>query len=286
MAEPLRKLPDFFIVGAPKCGTTSLARYLAEHPRVYITNVKEPSYFARSMVTEWEAKRSAAYQLDLDSYLQLFQPATDEQTRRGEATTRYLRSETALREIKTLCPDARLIVMLRDPVAMVESWHAQKLWERQETEPVFESAWRLEESRRRGDDLPRRLKATDALFYSQIARLGTQVERLLQIFPQEQVRLILLDDLVRDARRVYQDTLQFLGIPDDGRTNFAVHNPRRRLIANRVLSALHLASPRMPTGNTSPAFAIELRRSFAPEVAKLERILGRDLSAWKDPVQS
>ena len=281
MVEPRGTLPNFFIVGAPKCGTTSLAQYLAGHPMVFVTEPKEPSYFSRSLTTDWEAKRCQAYELDLDSYLQLFQAASDGHTRRGEATTRYLRCEAALREIKALYPEARLIAMLRDPVAMVESWQAQKLWEKQETEPDLENAWRLEESRRRGEGLPRRLKAKDALFYSQVASLGTQVERLLKIFPREQVHLILLDDLRREPQSVYQATLRFLGLPDDGRTDFAVHNPRRNPTANRILSAMQLVGPRSPTGKMSAAFKDELRRHFEPEVAKLEQILGRDLSAWK-----
>jgi hypothetical protein len=285
VGEPLRKLPNFFLVGAPKCGTTSLARYLEGHPQVFVTRPKEPGYFARSLLTEWGARRARSHQLDWDDYLRLFQAATGNQVRRGEATTRYLRCEAALREIKTRCPEARLIALLRDPVAMVESWHAQKLWEKQETEPDLERAWRLEDSRRRGRDLPARLKATDAVFYSQVARLGAQVERLLEIFPRDQVQLILLDDLQRDAARVYQEVLGFLGVSSDGRTDFGVHNPRRTLTANRILSALRLAAPRRPSGTISPAFENELRQFFEPEVVKLERILARDLSAWRNPVR-
>ena len=285
MAEQLRKLPNFFIIGAPKCGTTSLARYLESHPEIFVTQPKEPSYFARSLLTDWAKKRAPSYQFDWESYLRLFQAAGDKQVRRGEATTRYLRCEAALQEIKTSCPEARLIAMLRDPVAMVESWHAQKLWEKQETEPVLESAWRLEESRRRGENLPARLKATDALFYSQVAKLGSQVERLLEISPREQVHLILLDDLHRDPLQVYRGALQFLGVPYDERADFAVHNPRRNLTANRVLSALRLVGPRTPTGTISSAFENELRRVFEPEVVKLERILARDLSAWRKPLR-
>lgn len=250
-----------------------------------MTRPKEPTYFARSLLTDWGTRRAPSYQFDWDSYLELFQAATDNQVRRGEATTRYLRCEAAQREIKTRCPEARLIAMLRDPVAMVESWHAQKLWEKQETEPVLEKAWRLEESRRRGQNLPARLKATDALFYSQVAGLGSQVERLLEIFPRDQVHLILFDDLQHDPARVYQNVLQFLGVPSDNRTDFGVHNPRRNLTANRILSAMRLVNPRTPAGTMTSAFENELRQFFEPEVLKLERILARDLSAWKKPIR-
>ena len=285
MGESLHKPPNFFLVGAPKCGTTSLARYLERHPQVFVTRPKEPSYFARTLLTEWATKRAPTYQTDWDGYLRLFEKATDEQVCRGEATTRYLRCEAALREIQTRCPTAKLIVMVRDPVAMVESWHAQKLWEKQESEPVLERAWRLEETRRHGQNLPSRLKAIDAVFYSQVTRLGTQVERLLELFPRERVHLILLDDLQRDASQVYQAVLQFLGVAADERSNFGVHNSRRTLTANRILSSLGLVQPRAPTGRMSPAFESELRQFFEPEVVKLERILARDLSAWRKPVR-
>src|SRR6266404_3544692 len=272
--------PNFFIIGAPKCGTTSLARYLGGHPHVFITTPKEPCYFSRSLTVDRLQRRSKAWDRDLDGYLHLFDRAKEQHRLRGDATTRNLRCEAALLEIRALVPGARLIVMLRDPTEMVPSWHAQKLHERQEVEYDLERAWRLEESRGRGENLPPRLKATDALLYSQVPRLGTQVERLLEIFPREQVHTIFMDDLRRDPRSVYLRTLEFLGLSDDGRQDFEVHNKRRNSQGG-ILSALGFRKPQIPVSTISPQFADELRRHFVGEVEKLERILGRDLQSWK-----
>jgi hypothetical protein len=272
--------PNFFIIGAPKCGTTSLARYLGAHPQVFVTTPKEPCYFSRSLTTDREQRGSKACHRTLEGYLHLFDRAKEQHRLRGDATTRNLRCEPALLEIKALVPEARLIVMLRDPTEMVPSWHAQKLHERQEVEGDLERAWRLEESRCRGEGLPPRLKATDAFQYSQVAQLGTQVERLLEIFPREQVHAIFMDDLRQDPRSVYLRTLEFLGLADDGRQDFEVHN-KRRMSRGGILSAVGLRKSQLPTTRISPQFEAELRRHFVSEVEKLERILGRDLRSWK-----
>ncbi len=272
--------PNFFIIGAPKCGTTSLARYLGGHPHVFITNPKEPCYFSRSLTVDRVQRRPKECHRSLDGYLHLFDRAKEQHWLRGDATTRNLRCEAALLEIRALVPEARLIVMLRDPTEMVPSWHAQKVHERQEVEGDLEKAWRLEESRRRGENLPPRLKATDAFEYSQVARLGTQVEHLLEIFPREQVHTIFMDDLRQDPRSVYLRTLEFLGLSDDGRQDFEVHN-KRRTSRGGILSAVGLRKSRVPVIAVSLQFEDELRRHFVGEVEKLERILGRDLGAWK-----
>ncbi len=246
-----------------------------------MTSPKEPNYFARSLFTDRALKRCEEFRTKLDSYLRLFDRATEKHVRRGEASTRYLRCEPALKEIKALCPDARLIVMVRDPVEMVQSWHAQKLWEKQETETNLERAWRLEASRRRCEHLPRGLKAKDALFYSTVSCLGTQGERLLEIVRREQVWFALLDDLRDDPLQVYQDALRFLELADDGRTDFSVQNPRRTSVTSRIMSALRIATTPPAQSTISSAFESELRDYFKPETRKLERILGRDLSAWR-----
>jgi hypothetical protein len=274
------KRPNFFIIGAPKCGTTSLARYLGDHPHVFVTTPKEPCYFSRSLTVDRVQRRSKACHRSLEGYLHLFDASTEQHQLRGDATTRNLRCEAALFEIKALVPEARLIVMLSNPAEFIPSWHAQKIHEKQEVEYDLEKAWRLEESRRHGMNLPGTLKATDALFYSQVARLGSQVERLLEIFPRKQVHLIILDDLRENPQSVYARTLEFLGVVDDGRSDFEVHN-KRRTSKRGVLSLLGLGKTQASIVGASPQFENELRQYFVDEVEKLERILGRDLRSWK-----
>src|SRR5579862_713211 len=116
------KRPNFFIIGAPKCGTTSLARYLGEYPNIFVTSPKEPCYFSRSLTVDRVQERSKECHRSLEGYLHLYDGATEQQRLRGDATTRNLRCEAALLEMKELFPDARLIVMLRDPTEFIPSW--------------------------------------------------------------------------------------------------------------------------------------------------------------------
>jgi hypothetical protein len=113
-----------------------------------------------------------------------------------------------------------------------------------------------------------------------VARLGTQVERLLEIFPREQVHVIFMDDLRKDPRNVYLRTLEFLWLSDDGQQDFEVHN-KRRMSRGRILSAVGFRKSRVPITAVSPQFEDELRRHFVGEVEKLEHILGRELQSWK-----
>jgi hypothetical protein len=269
-----------------------------------MSDPKEPNYFARHL--SLGRVRGDSFHTNFDRYLALFEEAGSEHLAVGEASTRYLRSPQALRDIRKFAPGARIIVQLRNPLEMARSWHAQKLWEGQETEPDFERAWRLQPEREEGHNLPRSLRASDALLYEKVASLGTQLERLLDIFPRNQVLILFHDDLAADPRRVYEQTLDFLGAPSDGRRDFSVVNasrehrfPRlarrlreRPVWIDRAVTALGLrgrglgaafekaSAKARPADAFAPAFKQELIDTFAPEVARLVRITGRDLGSW------
>src|SRR5262245_55217092 len=128
-------VPNLFIVGAPKCGTTSLASYLAEHPSIFMCEPKEPSYFSRELIeSRTEAERwETPWRYDESAYLKLFDAAKPTQVVLGEASTTYLYSHRAPAAIRALAPEARIVVMLRDPVELVQALHAQKVLEGEET---------------------------------------------------------------------------------------------------------------------------------------------------------
>lgn len=113
------KYPDFFIVGAPKCGTTSMCNYLDQHPDIFISNPKELNFFGADLTPP-------PRKITLEEYLSHFQ---DSQAKIcGEGTPFYLLSQAAGQEIKALNPDAKIIIMLRDPVALIYSLHSQLLF--------------------------------------------------------------------------------------------------------------------------------------------------------------
>ncbi len=297
--------PNFFIVGAPKCGTTALSEYLRGHPRAFLSQPKEPHYFCSDFDYYYAPGRRA-----LDHYLRLFDGASSDHLAVGEASVWYLYSMTAIPAIHEFSPEARIIAMVRSPIELVPSLHSQMSYMLDEREPDVEAAWRLQERRAEGAGLPASCRVPEFLLYGPAARLGEQVRRLFDAVPRERVKIIVFDDLRADAGSVYGDVLSFLGLPDDGRRRFAPVNPnkahrarwlarvtqrpprplvaaatgvKRRLGVERLglldrLRERNRSVSRRP--EISPAFRRELADYFRDDVAELGELIGRDLSAW------
>lgn len=303
--QPHPAKPNFFIAGAPKCGTSALYRYVRQHPNVFMPKMKEPHFFSSDLVTYHKVKSMAEYR-------ELFRGSTARHFRIGEASASYLLSSVALAHIRDFNPDAKIIAMFRNPVELVYSFHSQLLFWSEETVEDFETAWRLQERRSQGLDLPRTCQEPFWLQYRRVGQLGTQVERMLSVFPAEQVKLILFDDFAASPERVYRDVLDFLELPQDNRTEFPrvnenkqakstwlrnfVRKPppalkkgyralKRRLGAEKVGvlrdALVDLNTVKLKRPPLAPAFRAELVDTFADEVSRLSRVLGRDLSHWK-----
>lgn len=285
--------PNTFLLGAPKCGTTSLAAWLAEHPDVFVSVPKEPAYFC----PRYGAHMSEA------GYLGLFSRAGDAAIR-IDASTQYLRSPDAIRAINAFDPEARFIVMARNPVDMVAAWHEQMIFNAAEDLTDLRVAWDAMPARRRGEQIPPNCAFPENLDYRAVCALGTQISRLLTLVASERVALFLLDDFKEDARTAYRAVLSFLDLPDDGRTKFPVANASkapRSIIAARVISGLGalkrrtgIASSTGLLSRASMANRIERQRkpssdelisemaeTFAEEVMLLEQTFARDLSGWE-----
>ena len=162
------KRPNFFIVGAPKSGTTALSEYLRGHPSVFMASPKEPHYFA----TDMDQYRSIS---EPDDYFELFARANPQHLAIGEASVWYLYSTEAIGNIRNYNKNSKIIVMLRKPVDMIYAMHSQHLVSMGEDEPDFEKAWKLEAQRRAGNKLPKGILHRENLYYSQIAAYGSQL---------------------------------------------------------------------------------------------------------------
>ncbi len=213
----MKVLPNFFILGAPKCGTTSLAGWLSEHPQIFMSPQKEPHFFNDDMqfrnVARWEA------------YLRLFREVRPHHRAVGEASVFYLYSETAVPNIETrIGSHVRYIVMVRDPVDMVYALHEQFLFSGDEDVEDFQQAWNLSPERRAFRKVPPLCREPRLLDYQWMGLLGHHLERLFQKVPRERVHVIVLDDLRDRPREVYLQVLRFLRVPDDGRQTFPVLN--------------------------------------------------------------
>ena len=291
--------PDFFLIGAPKCGTTSVAAWLAEHDQVLMCTPKEPFFFC----TDIAAQRAAR---SWEAYLRLFDGAAGARAV-GGASTSYLRSRVAVPAILERVPSARFVVCLRNPVDMVASVHAQMLRGVREDERDLAAALALEPERRRGRRLPPGTEEPADLIYTETCALGSQLGRLYEHVDRNSVHLVFMDDLRADPRRVWVDLQAFLGVCDDGRQKFEKKNTRampRSVAASQMLRGLQRAKNRILPGRSlgigaslgralerrataeetamTPALRADITRRFSAEINKLERLTGRDLSFWRN----
>jgi hypothetical protein len=295
------KRPDFFIVGAPKCGTTALIDYLKQHPEVFVPERKELDYFGSDLVFK-------NYRLTEEQYLSWFAPANGEK-RAGEGSVWYLRSIRAAAEIKAFSPAAQIIIMLRNPVDVMHALHSQRVYNGNEDIEDFAAALDAEADRRRGVRLPQRATDHFGCFYRDTVRYATQIERYFDTFGRDRVKVILYDDFAQDTARAYRETCQFLEVNHEFRPSLRVVNARKRVRnqavrdflrrppagAGLVLRALGLRPDRNggykgwlrrlnSTARSLPALDPEMRktlqREFEPEVRQLSKLLRRDLSYW------
>jgi len=300
------KKPDVFIVGAPKCGTSAMDQYLAAHPEIYMAK-KEMHAFGSDL-----RFGPQFYRRDQEAYLAEFATRNGER-RAGEASVWYLFSTQAAAEIHAFNPEARIIILLREPAEMLYSLYYQFRFDGNEHLPTFEEALAAEDERRAGRCLTRQTYLAQGLVYRDTARFTEQVRRYFNVFGRERVQVIIYDDLAADVHGVYCRTLEFLGV-DSTRieTDFQVINGNKsvkhsalrgllndplvrstavaigRRLPRPIFTALHDVERRLWKLNSrsekrpplAPDVRAQLQREFAPEVERLSELLGRDLTHW------
>ncbi|MEW6169457.1 MAG: sulfotransferase [Pseudomonadota bacterium] len=232
----LPRLPNFILVGAPKCGTTALAHYLRAHPQVYFSDPKEPYFFC----DDFSNLRNRFGVGDWMGYCRLFNSAKDAHVAVGEGSTLYLASDVAIRNIRARLPDAKLIAVVRDPVSLVRSFHRHLLKIEQEDQFDLRVAWQLQGSRRQGARLPRNNTVPELLQYRRIASIGSQLARFCEAVSPDRRLIVRYEQFQVDPLSVYMSVQQFLGVTPDGRQSFERINeagaPRSRLAARALHS--------------------------------------------------
>lgn len=301
-------LPDFFIAGVPKAGTTALHSALAKHPELYLSPVKEPKFFLTDgpPPTEGGPGDAKTYREHIwrpADYEELFAGAPPA-VLKGESTPFYLFSEVAQERIHALIPQAKLIVVLRDPVERAHSnW--THMWSAG-LDPCEDFVQACERE-------PARVAAGWADFwrYTELGKYGEQLNRLYKRFPPEQVKLLRYRSLVRNPAQALDQVCEFLGVstgqltelPRENVTAHPHRTVRYRAVATTrrvttTVSALlpghlgsglndrleHLlqqdAAPRRP-------LTWEQRRALIPvfeaDIRLLESVTGEDFSDWLLP---
>lgn len=296
--------PNTFIIGAPKCGTTALAAYLSEHPDAFLCYPKEPSFWSFDLRTP----DGGPHEDRLDNYLKFYAHGAGK-TCVLDASTRYIYSEAAVPRILAFAPDAKFVVILRDPVEVARAYHMEKVFNTFEDITDFREAWELQEARERGEHIPPGCPEPKELQYRKVAALGSQLKRVVETVPEGQLLVLFHQDLATDPRALWLRLQGFLGLKDDGRTEFPVvggahfnrfaklakfyQNPPKTLVplvfvvkralrtgnlgkraGNVVISALTSRRGRDPI---EESFAAELRSAFAGEVALIKALTGREI---------
>lgn len=279
--------PSFFIIGAPKCGTTSLTDWLSRHPDLWIPE-KEIHFF--------NTDHRKPIERSLAEYNSLFR--ADKMC--GDSSVWYLYSKEAVPNILDYNPDAKFIVCLRDPVEMAFSLHYQLVYTRDEDAPNLRRAWSLELERRNRA----RVKTYEPshLFYSETCALGQQVERLLA--HTNKVHFVFVEDMKLDPQSAFNRVLDFFGAPP-AKVEFTRSNPatrRRSQALNNALGGIAAIKSKLGVHgglgvirkldqlNTEirpwprdEDFERQLREYFNDDIKLLSRLTGRDLSHWLSP---
>lgn len=296
----LLMLPNFFIVGANKAGTTSLHNYLACHPEIFMSKLKEPMYFTLKDVTDVEKQkyaaqiqmRSAIY--SIEDYLDLFKESNGYKAI-GESSTAYLGNPKAPSEIRKEIPDAKIIIILREPIdraisnyKMYVDWGLEK--------DSFETAMRKILS-------GKEMEKPGRSMYLRIGLYAQAVQRYKNLFSAENLRVYLFDDFKKNPATILRDVCHFLSVDE----NFIFetrriynqskgHNPTwipkipkflrpfLKFFPNNVKSTVKSKLTIKPeiTHLKSPELINRLKAYYEDDIVQLEKIIQKDLTAWKN----
>lgn len=303
MQQPAK--PNLFIVGQPKSGTSALFSFLKGHPDVCVSATKEPQYFCKDINSQYFYLSNQ--ERNEEQYLKLFAHCAEQKVIM-EASTAYLYSRVAAEGIRAFNPDAKIIMMLREPVEFLFTYHMQMLRTSCTFEEVedFMSAMELEAERKAGKRIPGNCFDPQFLYYSDRVSYTEQIERYRKIFPGEQLKIIIHDDFKANNEAVYDEVVAFLGLDPRYRPQFKTINAKvgvrfRRLkqASDQLLFPVkQWIRPRLPTGlykvgrsfyrtlffkkkglpTLRPQDKAVLMRRYKEEVARLSVCLGRDLT--------
>lgn len=274
--------------------------YLRQHPQIFMPERKDITFFGTDL-------KFSQSRISFEEYLSLFRDA-DGAKRIGETSVWYLYSKNAAQEIRSFSPSARIIIMLRNPVDMLYAQHSQFLYNCNEDIASFEQALEVESQRKQGKCIPRRSHFVEGLFYRETIRYAEQVERYFETFGRKNVHVILFDDFKRDTIKSYAETLAFLGVEESFLPTIQVVNSNKVLrsrwlqeflvapppsliqlfrwitpahLQGRILMRLRKLNMRKEDRPTlDPQLRKRLQAEFDPEVNRLGKLLGRDLSSW------
>jgi Sulfotransferase domain len=302
--------PNLFIVGQPKTGTTALHQFLGQHPEIYMSSIKEPHFFCADFHLESDRAYGKQRFYDFRSesaYLQLFSKAKNVKVA-GESSTNYLYSQVAAEKIHNFNPDAKIIIVLREPAKFLYSLHSHYVKFTEENEPDFLTALALETKRKQEEALSPRVTSPSYLYYSQRVQYYQQVKRYCDRFKPEQIKVIIFEEFKSANERIFREILEFLEVEPNFTPEYSainvnkevkfkavnnlINNPLAKSISKNLLSqefndfvrdnvVEKLLWHQAPKAKIPEEIKRQLMQQYQPEVAKISELLQLDLlSKW------
>ena len=311
--------PNLFVVGEAKSGTTALANFLEQHPDVFMSTEKEPSHFRTDInqeVYDFQEERGQKRVLEkawrykyekLDDYLALFEDT--QAPIAGEASI-YIESRVAAELIHEFNPDAKIVVLYREPISYLQSLYYHAIRNSNENATSFEQALAWEDDRRNGRRLPDTLSRPSSLYYSEKIKYAQKLRRFLRVFPASQIKVVLFEEFRKDNGAATKEVFEFLGVdpmvdistrqlnvgsvPRFQKLQRVMRSTGLSQIVKRKSRGLHriltnvyktLVFRKVDKPELDPAFEQSLRSTYKSEVVELNELLNAKGLIDKDLVE-
>ncbi|MEZ9820003.1 sulfotransferase [Shewanella sp. 10N.286.45.A1] len=286
--------PNLFVLGAPKCGTTSVANWLRQHGEVFVPTSKEPHHF--------NVDHNFLVYKDEKDYLDLYRNANKQYA--CDASVWYLYSKVAITNILHKRPDSKFIVCLRNPMDMALSLFLEQRYATNEHIADYFEAWKSSNDRRQGLKVSKWCREPLHLDYQSACLLGNQVSRLLASVERDNVHFVFLDDLKKSPQQELSKILRFLGLDYDNTVELTVANIAKTVKYKhikrfvRLLGALRQFIPiKTKLGilnyfnkvnqtklkskpQLTDAQSLEISQFYRDDIEHLSKLTGKDLSSW------
>jgi len=284
---------NFIIAGCPKCGTSSMWYYLKQHPQIFMAADKEPHFYAKDLLTKY-------YKYKNEEYYDLFNDAREKVV--GEASTIYFYSKVAPNLIKEdLGKNTKILLMLRNPIEMMYSFHSQRIASGSENVMDFEEALSIDKIRSMGAMEYRIVP------YKEVASYDKHTKKWIDTFGKENVKVVIFEEFLKDNGKTFREILEFLEVDSDFIPSFDVMNENntvrsiflRNLLRDSVRLPLFLQKTiklfiphkiRKGIRNANDKkvkrnpMSMELRerlvREMKPGIQRLEKVLNKKLNVW------
>jgi hypothetical protein len=296
------RIPNLFIVGAQKCGTTAVAEYMRSHPEIFVPLQKEPWFWGADLDRNFK-------KIDRTYYESMYEGAGAAKYLL-DASPLYIKSASFIHEIQAEVDNPKIIVMLRNPIELVYSLFFQLKYNREENAKDFSIALSLQENRKNNPALTREFLFPINAQYIEIGKNCQQVIALIEVFGRKNVHIVLFDDFKEDSSREYKKILKFLELPELEPESYKIVNPHK-VSRTKSLNKLATSPPKWMGSLSSIFFSKETRwkirqyiknkntiyttrekmavetknylaQAFREETESLSTLLDRDLSHWVD----